>query len=259
MYFPIYTFGGPYKIQYGRFSQVKCIVQEIRLVFEPVTNSLVVPVKSEGSLLALIKFSEFIFAPGMGVVPAEVIILFVCQLVIFCFQWGCRCFASSAYCLLPPVPSLPVHVLPIVIPQKTFDPSGWYRLEICFSDKGSSQNTSAWYFGPWKSSCSGIREREKCYFVFSRGYFGFKAIKVRNAMLWREWQSWQHLQRMLCLSENAKSVQCRVYRLSLLLYCHLQQSSLLGQAGPGQTLESWCSEYRQPWAVTVPNAFFMRY
>ena len=86
MYFPVYTFCGLYKIQYGRFSQVKCVVQEIRLVFEPVTNSLVVPVKSEGSLLALIKFSEFIFSPGIGVMPVEVIILFVCQLVIFCYR-----------------------------------------------------------------------------------------------------------------------------------------------------------------------------
>lgn len=86
--FPSTHFRGLYKIQYGRFSQVKCVVQGIRLVSEPVTNSLVVPVKSEGSLLALIKFSKFIFSPGMGVMPVEVIILFVCQLVIFCYQWG---------------------------------------------------------------------------------------------------------------------------------------------------------------------------
>lgn len=86
VHFPIYTLCGLYKIQYGRFTQVKCVVQEIRLFFEPVTNSLVVPVNSEGSLLALIKFSEFIFSPGIGVMLVEVIILFVCQLVIFCYQ-----------------------------------------------------------------------------------------------------------------------------------------------------------------------------
>lgn len=63
------------------------VVQEIRLFSEPVTNSLVVPVNSEGSLLALIKFSEFIFSPGIGVTLAQVIILFVCQPVIFCYRW----------------------------------------------------------------------------------------------------------------------------------------------------------------------------
>lgn len=62
------------------------VVQEIRLFSEPVTNSLVVPVNSEGSLLALIKFSEFIFSPGIGVTLAQVIILFVCQPVIFCYR-----------------------------------------------------------------------------------------------------------------------------------------------------------------------------
>lgn len=69
-----------------RFSEVKCVVQNIRLVFEPVTNSLVVPVKSDGSLLALIKFGQFIFSPGTGVVLWEVIILFVSTVVIFCSQ-----------------------------------------------------------------------------------------------------------------------------------------------------------------------------
>lgn len=63
------------------------VVREIRLFSEPVTNSLVVPVKSEGSLLALIKFGEFIFAPGIGVTLVWVIILFVCQPVIFCHRW----------------------------------------------------------------------------------------------------------------------------------------------------------------------------
>lgn len=62
------------------------VVQEIRLFFEPVTNSLVVPVNSEGSLLALIKFGEFIFSPGIGVTLVWVIILFVCQPVIFCHR-----------------------------------------------------------------------------------------------------------------------------------------------------------------------------
>lgn len=79
---------GPYRIQYETFSQVKCVVQEIRLVFEPVTNSVVVPVKSEGSLLALIKFSKFIFSPGRESRRLEVIILFVCRLVILCYQRG---------------------------------------------------------------------------------------------------------------------------------------------------------------------------
>lgn len=60
------------------------VVREIRLFSEPVTNSLVVPVNSEGSLLALIKFGEFIFSPGIGVTLVRVIILFVCQPVIFC-------------------------------------------------------------------------------------------------------------------------------------------------------------------------------
>lgn len=63
------------------------VVREIRLFSEPVTNSLVVPVNSEGSLLALIKFGEFIFSPGIGVTLVRVIILFVCQPVIFCHCW----------------------------------------------------------------------------------------------------------------------------------------------------------------------------
>ena len=42
------------------------LLGEIRLVFEPVTNSLVVPVKTEGSLVALIKSSKFIFSPGVA-------------------------------------------------------------------------------------------------------------------------------------------------------------------------------------------------
>lgn len=55
----------------------------MRLVFEPVTNSLVVAVKNDGSLVALIKFSKFVFSPGRGVVLLEVIIRFVCEFVIF--------------------------------------------------------------------------------------------------------------------------------------------------------------------------------
>lgn len=58
----------------------------MRLVFEPVTNSLVVAVKNDGSLVALIKFSKFVFSPGMGAVLLEVIIRFVCEFVIFCSQ-----------------------------------------------------------------------------------------------------------------------------------------------------------------------------
>lgn len=73
--------------------------------FEPVTNSLVVPVNSEGSLLALIKFSEFIFSPGIGVMLVEVIIRsFVCLSACdFPLPVRSGCFASSVHRLLPPV------------------------------------------------------------------------------------------------------------------------------------------------------------
>lgn len=67
------------------------------------TNSLVVPVNSDGSLLALIKFSKFIFSPGIGVMLVEVIILFVCQPVIFCYQ--------QRVVALHPVPVVLYHLL----------------------------------------------------------------------------------------------------------------------------------------------------
>lgn len=76
------------KSNMGDFHKSSVLFAKIRLVFEPVANSLVVPVKSEDSPLALIKFGKFIFSPGMGVLLVEVIILFVCQFVIFCHEWG---------------------------------------------------------------------------------------------------------------------------------------------------------------------------
>lgn len=125
-FFPSARYVACRKIQYGRFSQVKCVVEEIWLVFEPMTNTLVVTVKSEGSLLALIKFCKFIFSPGIGVMPGEVIILFVCQLVIFCYQWGVA--------VLHPVPVVCCHLFLHYLATYDFflyvDGNSWSMREI---------------------------------------------------------------------------------------------------------------------------------
>lgn len=185
VHFPIYTLCGLYKIQYGRFTQVKCVVQEIWLFFEPVTNSLVVPVNSEGSLLALIKFSKFIFSPGIEVMLVEVIILFVCQLVIFLYQWEVAV----------------LHLLSIVFCHLFF--ITWPHIALFVdSNSWSVRRTTLYNTLPlprWedmKFFSSSVKIRGDSLSFFERAYFHLCAMKVRNVRLWHKSQHWEYLRRL---------------------------------------------------------------
>ena len=121
------------------------------------------------------------------------------------------CFASSACCLLPPVPSLPGHILLFLCVDRNSWSMRGSHSEICFFWFWlvSSQDTSASDVGIWKSPI-----QERGYSFLGGGYLALTSWK--SEMLNSDMSgSVDNTYRasVYCFSAAAKTSQCRHSRL----------------------------------------------